>query len=158
MQAALVAVIAVLGTLGGALVSGLLQHNNAIRAENAAKSERLRQERLEACIGFGQSIAGYRGEQNRRGNVIERFGRDSEESKEADVEVLRTRVAARTALLRVQLLIEDVELIRLAREAMTVTIGMNESKDRNDRLKRSGCSRDAVDAFITAAGRSGQVR
>jgi hypothetical protein len=60
MQAALVAVIAVLGTLGGALISGLLQHKNAIRSEDAAKSERLRQERLEACIEFGQSIGEYR--------------------------------------------------------------------------------------------------
>jgi hypothetical protein len=158
MEAALVAVIAVLGTLGGALISGLLQHKNAIRSENAAKSERLRQERLEACIEFGQSIGEYRGSQNGRGHVIERFGRDTEESKEADTEVRRARVAARAALLRVQLLMEDVELQRLAREAMSVTIGMDESEDRDDRRKRAQRSRDAVDAFITAAGRNGQVR
>lgn len=91
-------------------------------------------------------------------HVIERFGRDTEESKQADTEVRRARVAARAALLRVQLLIEDVELQRLAREAMSVTIGMDESEDRDDRRKRAQRSRDAVDAFITAAGRSGQVR
>lgn len=158
MQAALVAVIAVLGTLGGTLISGLLQHKNAIRAENAVKSERLRQERLEAYIKFGQSIGEYRGAQNARGNVIERFGGDTEEAKEAAMEVRRARIAARSALLRVQLLIEDAELLRLAREAMGVTIGMDESEDRDDRRKRAERSRGAVDAFITAAGRNGQVR
>jgi hypothetical protein len=148
MQAALVAVIAVLGTLGGTLISGLLQHKNAIRAENAVKSERLRQERLEAYIKFGQSIGEYRGAQNARGNVIERFGGDTEEAKEAATEVRRARIAARSALLRVQ----------LRREAMGVTIGMDESEDRDDRRKRAERSRGAVDAFITAAGRNGQVR
>jgi len=158
MQAALVAVIAVLGTLGGALVTGLLQHKNTVRAESAAKSERLRQERLEACIMFGQSIAEYRGEQNTRWHIIERFGRDTTEHKEAGAEVLRKRIAARAALLRVQLLMEDAELLRLAHDAMTATIDMNESEDESDRAKRSGRSLDAANAFITVAGQRGQVR
>ncbi len=158
MQAALVAVIAVLGTLGGALVNGLLQHKNALRAEGAAKAEILRQERLEACIRFGQAMSEFRNAENTRYNARERFGRDTAEYEEAAAEVHRARVAARGTLLRVQLLMEDAEVIRLAQEAMNITIDMRNSKNEEAWEKQSERSRNATEAFITAAGQRGQLR
>lgn len=158
MQAALVAVIAVLGTLGGALINELLQHKNAVRAESAAKAERLRQDRLEACIRFGESMSEFRSTEDTRCKARENFGSDTAEYKEAIAEAHRARVAARGALLRVELLMEDVEVIRLAKEAMDVTIEMRKSEDLNDLDARSKRSRVAAEVFITVAGQRGQLR
>ena len=52
--------IAVLGTLGGAVITGLLQQKNAATSADAAESEQHRQERLTAYVEFGQALSQLR--------------------------------------------------------------------------------------------------
>lgn len=61
-------VIAVLGTLGGSIVSYWQQESSNKRAQAQARSERLRQERLAAYGTFAGAVMDLRGAQYDRAN------------------------------------------------------------------------------------------
>jgi hypothetical protein len=158
VQSVLVAVIAVVGTLGGAIVTGFIQHRSAIQREDAARSEHLREERLETCLAFVQSVAEVRGAMSMRWTARDEHGRDSDQYQAAKAEAYRVRVSARSALVRVQLLIDDEELARTAQEALTAAIAVFDAGDEGELGERTQHSRDATDAFVAAAGRRAHVR
>jgi signal transduction histidine kinase len=158
MQAVFVALIAVLGTLGGALVSGVLSHRNTARSEAAARSEQLRQDRLEAYVAFALSLSALRGAQFTRWNTRSEQGRDSDEYRQAKADAYQTRIAARGALIRVELLTDHDEIVRLAREASTAATALEEADTEKELAKRAVHSRKAADAFVMAASRNGGLR
>ena len=141
MQSVLVAVIAVLGTLGGAAVTGFIQHRSAIQREDAARTEHLREERLEACLTFAQSVADVRSAMSMRWAARDDYGRDSDEYQAAKSEAYRVRVTARSALFRVQLLIDDEELVHTAQEALTTAIAIFDAEDEKELGERTQRSR-----------------
>lgn len=158
MQAVFVALIAVLGTLGGAVVSGVLSHRNTVRSEAAARSEQLRQDRLEAYVAFAQSLSGVRGAQFTRWNSRIEQGRDSDEYRQAKADAYQSRIAARGALIRVELLTDHDEIVRLAREASDAAIALEKADTEAELVKRAERSRKATDAFVIAASRNGGLR
>jgi hypothetical protein len=153
MQAVFIAVIAVAGTLLGAVVNGLFQQWQAGRGEEHARAERLSEDCLAAYLGFAQSIAEFRGAQLERWIARRDHTRDSDEYRRARGEAHRTGGAARSGLLRVQLATEDEELLGLAREALSLTFSVEKADDEHELNERTQHSRDTTDAFIAAAGR-----
>ena len=158
MQAVLVAVIAVLGTLGGAIVNGLLQMRHAARAEEHASTERLRQDRLSAYLVFAQSLSEFRGAQLERWYARRDYTEDSDQYRQAREETHRTGAVARSSLYRVQLLIDEDELIGLAREVYLLAMSIEKADSEDELNKRAEYSRGKSEAFIVVAGRLGKVR
>jgi hypothetical protein len=88
----------------------------------------------------------------------EDYGKDSDQYQAAKAEAYRVRVSARSALVRVQLLIDDEELARTAQEALTAAIAVFDAGDENELGERTQRSRDAADDFVAAAGRRAHIR
>jgi hypothetical protein len=158
MQAVVVAVIAVLGTLGGAIVNGLLQQRQAARTEAHASAERLRQDRLTAYLAFAQALSEFRGAQLERWYAARDHTTDSDEYRRAREGTHRTGATARSALARVQLAIDDEELVGLAREAYSLAFTIEKADDEDELNERAQHARERAEAFIVVAGRLGKVR
>jgi type II secretory pathway pseudopilin PulG len=158
VQALFVAVIAVVGTLSGAAVTGFIQQRQTARAEERAKDERLRQERLASYLAFAQSMSEFNAAQIERWIARTDHTRDSDEYRQAREKTHRTGAVAEGALFRIQLAIDDESLVILAREALSIAYLVEKAGDLDDLNNRAQRARDAVNAFITAAGRLGQVR
>jgi hypothetical protein len=155
MQAVFIALIAVLGTLGGAGITGALQQKNAVRLADDAQSERRRQERLTAYLEFGQAIAQLRNAEITRWTARSEFGRESSEYGAAKAEEYRTRSAARSALIRIQLLIDSDDLLQGAHQVLDVTITLEQASSEDNLAELAARSRDVTDAFIRSAARRG---
>lgn len=158
MQTVFIALIAILGTLGGAVITGVLQHKNAARSEDAARSEQRRQERLTAYLEFGQALAQLRGAEMTRWITRAEVGREDPKYGEAKAEEYRARALARSALMRVQLLTDSDDVIQKAHEALADAIRIFESESEDDLAKRAENSRASVDAFIRSAATNGGLR
>ncbi|MDJ1138163.1 pRL2-23, partial [Streptomyces iconiensis] len=52
--------VAVIGTLAGALVSGLLQHRVARTDRSDARAEQLRRDRMDAVTALARSVSDHR--------------------------------------------------------------------------------------------------
>jgi hypothetical protein len=155
MQAVFVALIAVLGTLGGAGITGVLQQKNAARTAEGAKSESRRQERLAAYLEFGQAIAHLRNAEIARWTAKAESGRESSEYGVAKAEEYRSRSAARSALIRIQLLIDSEDILSAAQQVLEVTIAIEQASSENDLADLAARSRDVTDAFIRSAAQRG---
>ena len=140
MQAVFVVLIAVLGILGGAGITGVLQQKNAARMAEDAKSERRRQDRLTAYLEFGQAIAQLRNAEITRWASKAESGRGSSEYAVAKAEEYRSRSAARGALIRIQLLIDGEDLVHAAQQVLDVEQAGSE-KPRGSRCQIPRCHR-----------------
>ncbi|MDT0270038.1 hypothetical protein RM844_27535 [Streptomyces sp. DSM 44915] len=116
--------LAVLGTLAGATVTGLLQHFNSSRADRRQRESQRRAALLEALVELQGAIVGHREQQylkisDRRAGVP-----DTREAREA-------RYAARTrltgALDRLHLLTDDPELLAAAQEARNAAVALGDA-------------------------------
>lgn len=158
MSAVFVALIAVAGTLSGAGVTGFIQQRQAARVEQRAKDEHLRQERLASYLTFAQSISEFSTTQIERWIARTEHTRESDEFRQAREKAHRAGINAEGALFRVQLAIDNEDLLVLAREALSAAYLLDKAGELADLGDRSQTARDAVNAFVTAAGRLGQVR
>jgi type II secretory pathway pseudopilin PulG len=161
VQAVFVAVIAVVGTLSGAAVTGFIQQRQTARAEERAKDERLRQERLASYLAFAQSISEFNAAQIERWiarTTRTDLTRDSDEYQQAREKTHRIGAVAEGALFRVQLAIDNEGLLILAREALSAAYFVEKAGELDDLDDRAEKARNSVNAFVTAAGRLGQVR
>lgn len=120
MSAVWTSVVAVAGTLLGALVTGLLQHWTSTRAERVARMDRMR----EAAAGLADALTDYRERlywETRLATLPERTG----EEKEAAVReswAARSRVNHATNRLRVTT--RDHHVLELATQARNATFGI----------------------------------
>jgi len=116
--------LAVLGTLGGALVAGLLQHLTTTRSERAARSERHRQTLAAAVPALLSALVRHR-EQQYLKIVARRTG-----EPETD-EDRRARYAARSAVTSamddLHMATRDDTLLGLAQEAVDATIALGDA-------------------------------
>ncbi|GAA2960757.1 hypothetical protein [Streptomyces enissocaesilis] len=144
------ALVAVIGTLLGSVVTHFFQRQTAERTAALARAEQLRQERISAYSAFAGAVVDYRRGQNDRWHrQSEAPGSDSAES--ARMESYRLRVAARQALYRVQLVCDDNAAVDLAVSAFEATNRMHEATDEAERSLRSEEAQEAVRAFIATA-------
>ncbi|NYV74872.1 hypothetical protein [Streptomyces sp. UH6] len=147
-------VIAVFGTLLGAGVTHLFQRNTLRRTEENARSEKLRQERIDAYCVFGGALANYR-----RGQMDHWFagrGGDGHLASESEVHELRRaaqrlRAAAMEAMFRAELLTDSSELTSLGREALKAADGIDRAASRAELDRARDESRRLIYGYMAAA-------
>ncbi|MFC8917407.1 hypothetical protein ACGF5F_26155 [Streptomyces sp. NPDC047821] len=140
------ALIAVIGTLLGAVVTHFFQGRAAQRTAALARAEQLRQERISTYSAFADAVVEYRQAQNARW-----YRRNGPHAEETRLESYDRRAAARQALVRVQLVCDDPATVELARSTFEVTHCMHEARDEAERERRSDEAVAALAAFIEAA-------
>lgn len=111
VSAVLLSLIAVAGTLLGSSTTYVFQRRTALHTEAAARRERLRQDRLQACGTFVAAVT-----EVKRAVITAWFRREvrDDERREAMTEADRMGAAAEGALIRLLLVNDDAELRRLA--------------------------------------------
>ncbi|OKK08463.1 hypothetical protein AMK26_05560 [Streptomyces sp. CB03234] len=140
------ALIAVVGTLLGAVVTHFFQGRAAQRTAALTRAEQLRQERISTYSAFADAVVEYRQAQNARW-----YRRNGSHAESARLESYDRRATARQALVRVQLVCEDGVTVEKAYKAFEVTHCMHEAKDEAERQRRSTEAVEALTAFIEAA-------
>ncbi|RST10193.1 hypothetical protein E2C00_15090 [Streptomyces sp. WAC05374] len=140
------ALIAVIGTLLGAVVTHFFQGRAAQRTAALTRAEQLRQERISTYSAFADAVVEYRQAQNARW-----YRRNGSHAEETRLESYDRRAAARQALVRVQLVCDDPATVELARRTFEVTHCMHEARDEGERERRSDEAVAALAAFIEAA-------
>ncbi|MFF3958788.1 protein kilB [Streptomyces sp. NPDC001890] len=173
-------VIAVVGTLLGAVVAGLIQHRTARTARSEARDDHRRDRELEAVTAFASAVAGHRRAMavreelrlsgadldavaafasavagHRRAMAVREGlrldGADPETLTAARVESHTTRAAIEAP--KVQVLILVPSLAAAAEEATRATFALRNAPDR---LTLDALREDAVkatDQFVAAAAR-----
>ncbi len=145
------ALIAIAGTLLGTGVTYLFQRSSADRAADHAVAERLRQDRLNAYNTFADAAVEY------RRTEIDRWHRMQDGNPDAElatrVESYAKRTEARSALLRVRLLTNDVRLQELGEKIMEATHAIHRAGDSQAKNACGDESMGLIDAFVKHAGR-----
>lgn len=142
--------LAVAGTLAGALVSGLLQHR--VRAD--ARNERHREAWLDAVIGLTAALAAHR-----RAMVVlreaELTGALEERLRDLRDESHRTRAEVSDPAARVELLVGDEGVRAAAREAVQATYAIRDAdgvsavqEARRDALSATNALLDVARAHL----------
>ncbi|GLY85785.1 hypothetical protein [Actinoallomurus iriomotensis] len=150
MGGALTSLVAVAGTLLGSALTYVFQRRTAGRAEQFARDERLRQERLSAYSAFAEAVMEYRHEElkvwlHQRGELThplpERF----------EVEQGRLRSVALRAKYRVQLLADGRGLMELADQSIDAVADIHRAKDATELMEHGERTEQRVEGFIRAA-------
>ncbi|MFF5404607.1 protein kilB [Streptomyces misionensis] len=139
----LTALIAVLGTLAGSLLTGVIQH--AARRSDIAAARHA--DGLAAVTELVAALADHR----RAMWVREGLRLRGEDWTEARAESHRTRSAVTIPLLRVQLLMPSVAA--LARSAADATYAMRHPADEDVLAHQRDIAIHRTDVLVTAAGR-----
>ncbi|MEU7157317.1 hypothetical protein [Streptomyces chrestomyceticus] len=155
MESTITSIIAVLGTLGGALVAGVLHSRSAARSEQAALRERLRRERQDAAQSLIRALKAH------RRNLYTRWKlktlRASDEAQEAArFESWNTRSEVTDAQDALRLVTDDTELLHRADAAVGASLALSEVDDTTTQAvmdTRGDAARAAHAAFVAAAAR-----
>ena len=150
MDAAWASLIAVGGTLLGAMMTHVFQRLNTERAERLARERHLRDERLAAYGAFAGAVVDYRrGQYDRAHRRLD--GSASSEYREARAESFRLRSAAQQALFRVRLVTSDTEIIRCATDALKHTEVIHDAESKEEIRELGDRAKRATDEFISRA-------
>ncbi|MFC8142965.1 hypothetical protein ACFUKV_14640 [Streptomyces paradoxus] len=151
MQAVLVALIAVLGTLGGSVVTGILQRRHTDRAADLARRERQRQEQRTAIIDLAEALVELRRRQIWRWSTRRDYGTGNDTYREAKDACFEARTASRACLLRLRLTGVPDLVVNLAMAAFETSIIIEEASNEAELTQRAEVSREAMDSFVAAA-------
>jgi hypothetical protein len=150
MGGALTSLVAVAGTLLGSVLTYVFQRRTAGRAEQFARDERLRRDRMSAYSMFAEAVMEYRHQElqvwlHRHGELThplpERF----------EVEQGRLRSLALRARYRVQLLAEEPQLVELADQSVDAVAEIHHAKEATELIERGERTEQCVERFIEAA-------
>jgi hypothetical protein len=147
----LASAIAVAGTLLGSATTYMFQRFTAGRAEEFARDERLRQERLAAYSAFAGAITAL------RQKVIDLwFSQHGDHREPKDVAALqaeadRLGAAADHARFRVQLVAEDSGLVTCAEDAFKPITAIGRAADLSELKEHEDRCQEMISAFIEAA-------
>lgn len=153
MQPILVALIAVIGTLGGSLTTGLLQQKAIFRGEQTARAEKLREERIKAYSVLAESVVEMRRAQHQSWRAHTNHGPKSQEYQDLKDRYFQARSAARAALIRMQLFTNDDELVNSGQNAYNAAVDLEDFETAADRREGMDRARAATDEFVKAAAR-----
>ncbi|GAA2083862.1 hypothetical protein GCM10009801_44590 [Streptomyces albiaxialis] len=120
MSAVWTSLVAVAGTLLGALTTGLLQRWVSSRAEHVARMQRLE----EAASGLADALTDYRGRLYWETRLATRSEQSDGQSDEAQRESWEARSRVNYAINRLRLATRDERILRLAMEARNATFGV----------------------------------
>lgn len=144
--------IAVLGTLAGGAVTGLLQHFGAARTERRARQEQDRRDRMAAVTSLAEAVSAHRAamwalkDAELRGAPRERVDDLLDASHES-------RAAVTAPAVTVRLVESAPEVREMALAAVQATYSMREAVSLDDLQVRRRQALDAHDAFVEAASR-----
>ncbi|WP_030244749.1 hypothetical protein [Streptomyces sp. NRRL S-350] len=141
-------IIAVLGTLAGALTAGLLQQRSARTARAEERADSHRQDQLDAVTGFAAALDAHRSAMFHRERLA-LAGADTERQLEAQTTSHDTRAAVTAPHIRLQVLVP--ELAGPAQQAADATYALRKAVDRTDLDARRHAAREASVALIAAA-------
>ena len=148
----LAGLIGIAATLLGSFTTYLFQSRTAERAQAFERDERLRYEQANACSAYATAMT-----ELKRGLITLWFHhrRDA-----AGADYLATRIecdrlgaSAEAARFRVQLVLGDPEVMRLADAAFTAADALSRSTDRDELRERENRFEAAVTMFMHAASR-----
>ncbi|MFD3477404.1 hypothetical protein [Streptomyces sp. NPDC058695] len=154
MEVVATSVIAVFGTLLGSAVTHLFQRRTVLRTEEFTRSERLRQERIDAYCSYGGALANYR-----RGQMDHWFARvDGRMSEQTDLhdlrrEAQRLRAVAMEAMFRAELLTNSTALDALGRQALKAVDRIPSAETRGELDQERDASRSLIYEFVAASRR-----
>ncbi|MBB5122071.1 hypothetical protein AF335_08525 [Streptomyces eurocidicus] len=150
MEAIWTSVVAVGGTLLGAVVTQLFQRHASRRGESFARSEALRQERMATFSAFAAAAEEYRHGQADRWYRM-RQDPDGQDFVRARDEAHRLRTATRQAGYRIRLLTDDPEVILAAERAYACTRDVSTARDQAGRDALDTRAREAIETFVARA-------
>ncbi|MGY1437160.1 pRL2-23 [Streptomyces reniochalinae] len=143
--------IAVIGTLTGALLSGLLQHR-AVHTERAdARRQALRRDQLDAVTALAVAVSDHRRTmwESRQAMLA---GADAARVLELREAAHETRSAITAPAVRIRLLIRDADTRAAADEAALATYRMRDAADLDELTALRSEALAAHDAFVSCAG------
>ncbi|OEJ22395.1 hypothetical protein [Streptomyces subrutilus] len=144
-------IVAVLGTLAGALTAGLLQHRSARTARIEQRADGHRQDQLAAVTEFAAALDAHRSAMFHRERLaLEDAG--PEHQLDAQTRSHETRAAITAPHIRLQVLVP--ELSGPAQEAADATYALRKATSRSDLDARRHEAKEAAAAFIAAAAAS----
>ncbi|QHF97570.1 pRL2-23 [Streptomyces sp. NHF165] len=145
--------IAVIGTLAGAILSGLLQHRVARSDRADAQAEQLRQHRMDAVAALAVALSDHRRAmwQLRDAQLTDQPHQRVEELLD---ESHHTRSAVTDPAVRLRLLIADPTVRAAAAEAVQATYRMRDAASLDVLQVQRRAALDAHDAMVEAAGRA----
>ncbi|MEU6658271.1 hypothetical protein [Streptomyces sp. NPDC046821] len=147
------ALIAVLGTLLGSVVTHYFSGRAADRTAGLARAEQLRQERISSYTSFAGVLYDYRRSQNDRWfRADEAPG--SPQAEEARFASYESRISARQALVRLQLVCDEPLLRQLAEKSFDLANALHEAADEADRDRRSLECKETLTRFVETAAPS----
>ncbi|MEU9790557.1 hypothetical protein AB0E27_07980 [Streptomyces sparsogenes] len=150
MEAVLASVIAVLGTVLGSGVTHAFQRRSADRSEQFARTERLRQERIDAYCAYAGALLNYRRVLVQRW-FVQHENRPDEDTPELREHVYELRYAAQEAMFRAQMLSDDPALVELSERLLAHVTELHHAEDRERLNEIRERSRQGVRDFIAAA-------
>ncbi|MEU1665824.1 hypothetical protein ACI2L4_17700 [Streptomyces sparsogenes] len=150
MEAVLASVIAVLGTVLGSGVTHAFQRRSADRSEQFARTERLRQERIDAYCAYAGALLNYRRVLVQRW-FVQHENRPDEDTPELREHVYELRYAAQEAMFRAQMLSDDPALVELSERLLAHVTELHHAEDRDRLNEIRERSRQGVRDFIAAA-------
>ncbi|MEV7617740.1 hypothetical protein [Streptomyces sp. NPDC089799] len=141
-------IVAVVGTLAGALTAGILQHRAAVTARAEQRADAHRQDRLGAVTDFAAALDAHRSAMFHRERLA-LIEAGTEHRLEAQTKSHDTRTAITVPHVRLQVLVP--ELAGPAQQAADATYALRGADGRAelDTLRRT--AKEATAAFITAA-------
>ncbi|MDQ1009507.1 hypothetical protein QFZ82_003992 [Streptomyces sp. V4I23] len=150
MSASLSTIVAVLGTLLGAVVTHLFQRNSAEQARIFTASQQLRSERLSVYSDFAGAVTEFR-----RGQY-DRWHRKNEDPQspayvDARTESYRLRGVSQHALFRVQLIASSAQVTDAARAAYERASAVHRAADSQHLNANGEEARALLEQFIVLA-------
>jgi hypothetical protein len=143
---------AITGVVLGSVLTYLFQARNTRQAQEFARDQQFRQEKLAACSEFAGIITDL------RRSEYDRWHREQEDPQgiafiAARDESYQLRGKATAAMCRVQLVSGDLTLSDLADKALNATTEIHTALDEDERTRRGEKARLTLQAFLTAATR-----
>ena len=152
MDSIIASLAAITGVVLGSVLTYLFQARNARQAQEFARDQQLRHERLAAYSEFAGIVTDFRRSEN------DRWHREREDPRGAPFisardESYQLRAKATAAMCRVQLASGDTGLSQLAERALDATTEIHMATDYDDRATRGEKARLALQDFLLAASR-----
>lgn len=150
MELIATSIVAVLGTLLGAAFTHVFQRRAAVEANDLARGEKLRQERVEAYSSFGGALASFRRSQMDRWYTTHRDATHPD-LDELRREARRRRDVALEAFFRVQLVTDSPEVVTAGLEAFDAMDLFAQARSSEDVEKIRDTTRALMHTFVQVA-------
>jgi hypothetical protein len=152
MEAVLPALVAVVGTLLGSVITYRFQQNSFERAEKRSNKKQFRSERISLYSDFAGAIFEFRRAQSDWW-ISRRHHPEDPRTHEARLEAYRFRGVAHHELFRVQLITANEELVSRAKNVYDLTTLIIRSDATAEQNTRSREALDALESFIALASK-----